>query len=146
MSQIPFGKCETIEGARCQPQNEADIRAFIKWFGENTTATKKVLIAGNHDVCLDDHLAQTDDDHGKVQELRQLMKDKNITYLEKCELVKIDDSKRVHVLGSPLSACRRSKDPGAFQYYPPEGPDKNHTNAPGHFPLLFLISTILICL
>jgi len=125
MSVIPFGKYKPNKSNTCQPQNEADIRAFIEWFGEITTATKKVLIAGNHDVCLDKNLAQTDDDRGKVQELHQLMLTKNIMYLEdECKLVKIDDSKSVHVLGSPLSACRSSDKPGAFQYYPPEGPEE----------------------
>jgi len=120
MSLVPFGDAKEIKGEACQPKNADDIRAFIKWFAGLTQYPVKVLISGNHEVCMDPRMIGEGD--GSVRaEMLEYMRDNGITYLEgECKALKVPGKGVVHVLGSPLSEGRAPpRKPGAFQYSPP---------------------------
>mmetsp|Transcript_1845 Transcript_1845/g.4097 ORF Transcript_1845/g.4097 Transcript_1845/m.4097 type:complete len:320 (+) Transcript_1845:97-1056(+) len=99
-------------------QQIAEMWTFLEWFASLNNPVK-VLIAGNHDTCLDPNVMK-EGDASERDKMLVFMEAQGITYLEgECKAFDIPGKGIVHILGSPLSQGHGMPQQNAFQYDSP---------------------------
>jgi Icc-related predicted phosphoesterase len=111
---LPRGDILIHAGDLTNNGQPSEIRKAIAWLRE-ADYEHKIVIAGNHDLALDEHFPNQHDD---ATQLRQMMReDDKITYLEHENKVVTIKGTKIKVFGSPYSPASASKQ-WAFQYPP----------------------------
>jgi Icc-related predicted phosphoesterase len=97
----------------------SEIRKALAWLRE-TDYEYKIVVAGNHDLTLDqDFPCQSDQDEEAAQLRRTVREDDGITYLEHESRVITVKGVEINIFGSPYSpASSASSKQWAFQYPP----------------------------
>jgi Icc-related predicted phosphoesterase len=96
----------------------SEIRRTLAWLRE-TNYEHKIVIAGNHDIALDENFPNQSDDEEVTQLRRTMREDDKITYLEHESRVLTVKGTQVKVFGSPFSpASSSASKQWAFQYPP----------------------------
>jgi calcineurin-like phosphoesterase family protein len=123
---LPPGDILIHAGDLCQQGTPEEMRKIIKWL-EAASFRLKIVIAGNHDECLDPTSSRNDSDAARkecVALIEMLQSSSTIQYFQHetkiLTLKNHDDTEvRLKVFGSPFTPGRRSR---AFGYPPETAP------------------------
>jgi hypothetical protein len=98
----------------------SEICKALSWLRE-VNYEHKIVIAGNHDIALDENSPNQPDDEGATQLRRMMREDDKITYLEHESKIITVKRTQIKVFGSPFSPASSSSSASkqwAFQYPP----------------------------
>jgi Icc-related predicted phosphoesterase len=113
----------------------SEIRKALFWLRE-ANYEHKIVIAGNHDIALDENFPNQSDDEEMTQLRRTIREDDKITYLEHESRVITVKGTQIKVFGSPFSPAPPSASKQwAFQY-PPSQAQELWSNIPSDTTIL----------